>query len=156
MSLTSPVLPEVISRRSSIDSREEIEEKLSVAEGEVTVPTVAMPHPAAEEEPGGATEHRLSPIAAVVDFLNTSCAQYDKLIENMGLVPRGIGPPGCLFHWARNTADGLRIIEVWRDRDSFERHLAEKALPVIGHLRLPEPDITVYDVHNYLTAGSQR
>jgi quinol monooxygenase YgiN len=92
------------------------------------------------------------PIAVVVDFVNTSSGQYDRLIEAMGLFPRGVGIPGCLFHWARNMPDGLRIIEVWRSQDAFEFYLANEFLPVVSEVQLPEPAITTYEVHNYLTA----
>jgi hypothetical protein len=151
MSVTSPVLPDVGSTRSSVDSRREIEELLSVAE-----PTATFATPQATPVHGldPATDQPLVPIAVVIDFLNTSCADYDRLIEKMGLFPGATGLPGCLFHWARSTPDGLRITEVWRNRESFEIYLTEKLVPAVADLGLSEPEITFYEVHNYLTPSS--
>jgi hypothetical protein len=150
MSLTSPMVPEVISGGSDVDALERL---LSMAEQAAAAEATSPHQPAPEPDLDPNTDSALSPIAAVIDFVNTSCAQYDGLIEKMGLSPRGSGLPGCLFHWARSTPDGLRIMEVWRNRDSFEPYLAQVMRPAIAGLRLSEPEITVYDVYNYLTAG---
>jgi hypothetical protein len=152
MSVTSPVLPDVVSTGSSVDSREEIEELLSVVEP--TAATFPTPEAASAHGLDPATDHPVEPIAAVIDLINTSCADYDRLIDKLGLSPRGTGVPGCFFHWARSTPDGLRIMEVWRNRESFEIYLTERLAPGIADIGLPEPEIFFYDVHNYLTPSS--
>lgn len=150
LSLTSPAVPEVMPRGPILDLQEEV---LAMVQHEAGGEPSQSSEPVPADDLDPTTYHLLSPIAAVIDFVNTTCAQYDRLIEKMGLSPGGTGLPGCLFHWARSTPDGLRITEVWRNRDSFESYLAAGVGPVIADLRLAEPEITLYDVHNYLTAS---
>jgi hypothetical protein len=93
-------------------------------------------------------------IAAVLEFSGGTLDQYDQVIEKMGFKPGGAGPPGALFHWITGTDDGIRVTDVWQDRETFDRFAQEKIGPITAEVGLPgPPQITFYEVHNYLTAG---
>lgn len=95
----------------------------------------------------------VAPIVVVSDFVGATLDDYDRLIQIMGLAPGGVALPGCLFHWARSTPDGLRLCEVWRNRVLFEFFQREEAIPMYRHLQLPEPEVSCYPVHNYLNSS---
>jgi hypothetical protein len=54
----------------------------------------------------------------------------------------------------RSTPDGVRVSEIWRDQPTFEFFLREEVLPIVEYLRLPDPEVNVYPVHNYLVDGA--
>jgi hypothetical protein len=92
----------------------------------------------------------VEPVGVFLDFAGATLDDYDRLMRTMHLAPNGPALPGCLFHWAHSTSDGLRICEVWRNRGLFEFFQREEALPVLQCLKLPEPELHFYPVHNYL------
>jgi hypothetical protein len=81
-------------------------------------------------------------------------AQYDQVLELMGFEKGGKGAPGGLFHWAEQTEDGVRIVDVWESDEHFEKFGAEKLGPITAQVGITDPpEITRHDVHNYLSAG---
>ena len=79
---------------------------------------------------------------------------YLKSIEIMGTGPEGTHPdPGCLFHWIESTDDGLRVTDVWKEREQFENFAEKQIGPVGAQTGLPEPQVKFIEVDNYLTAG---
>ena len=64
------------------------------------------------------------------------------------------GGPGGLFHWVTKTGDGIRVVDVWESREAFDRFAQEKIGPITQEVGIPSaPELTFYEVHNYLTAG---
>jgi hypothetical protein len=52
------------------------------------------------------------------------------------------------------TDDGIRITDVWQDRETFERFAQEQIGPLTAEVGITSPPrISYFDVHNYLTAG---
>ena len=93
-------------------------------------------------------------IAVQLDFNGATLEQYDEVIAKMGFEPDGHGAPGGLFHWVTQTADGIRVTDVWESSEIFERFAQEQIGPLTAAVGLTSPPrITYYDVHNYLTAG---
>ena len=93
-------------------------------------------------------------IAVQLDFNGATLEQYDEVVAKMGFTPRGRGEPGGLFHWVTQTATGIRVTDVWESREVFERFAQEKIGPLTATVGLTSPpQITYYEVHNYLTAG---
>jgi hypothetical protein len=92
-----------------------------------------------------------APVAVVMDFIGIGLSQYDDLMADMSR--EGSALPGCLFHWAASTPDGVRATEVWRNLKLFDFFLREEVLPTVSALRLPDPELTVYAVHHFLTEG---
>lgn len=94
-----------------------------------------------------------SPIAVVMDYA-ASLAQYDQVIEMMGMVHEGPAPEGCLFHWAAAVGGGVRITDVWQDRQTFDDFAQHRIQPYSESAGVPAPrSVIFYDVHNYFTAG---
>jgi len=88
------------------------------------------------------------------DFKGMTLDQYDQVINQMGLTPRGAGGPGSLFHWVTKTADGVRVTDVWESKEAFEKFAQDKIGPTTQALGLQAPPDTQYfEVHNYFTAG---
>ena len=94
------------------------------------------------------------PVAVVMDFDKASLDQYDKVIEGMGFRPGGPGAAGCLFHFAAAKGDGIRVVDVWSDRESFERFAEDQIGPHTQAAGIETaPTVTFVDVHNHLTAN---
>jgi hypothetical protein len=93
-------------------------------------------------------------VAVVMDFPNATLEQYDRVIERMHLQKGGPGPQGALFHWATQTNGGIRVTDVWESRELFERFAHEQIGPYSREAGITDsPDISYYELHNYLTAG---
>jgi hypothetical protein len=95
-----------------------------------------------------------APVAVVMLFVGSSLNDYDRLIAGLDLTTRGSALPGCLFHWATGTPEGVRITEVWRNIKIFDFFIREDVLPTVTALRLPDPEVSVFAVHHFLTEGS--
>ena len=95
------------------------------------------------------------PVAVQLDFKGGTLEMYDRVAEVIGLPAGGPGAPGGLFHWVAQTPDGLRVVDVWQDRATFERFTQEHVGPSMAQAGVDlVPEITFYDVHNYHTAGA--
>lgn len=90
-------------------------------------------------------------IAVVMDFPGGTLEQYDQVIQKMGFKPSGTGGPGGLFHWVTKTPDGVRVTDVWESREQFEQFSSEKIGPITAEVGVPRPNVTFFEVHNYLT-----
>jgi hypothetical protein len=93
-------------------------------------------------------------IAVVMKFKGVTLDQYDQVVERMRFERGGPGGPGGLFHWVTQTDDGLQITDVWESKDAFERFAQEALGPHTAAVGITQqPEMTFYDVYNYLTAG---
>jgi hypothetical protein len=93
-------------------------------------------------------------VGVVLEFQGASLDQYDQLVKRMGFTPGGKGAPGGLFHWVTKTDGGLRITDVWDTKETFEKFAQEKIGPLSQEVGVTSPpDVTFFEVHNYLTAG---
>lgn len=94
-------------------------------------------------------------IARVFEGKGWTPEQYDeliaKLVADLGL-DAGRSAPGVLFHWAAPTAEGMRAVDVYESREAADRLVQEQVGPIAASLGLPLPDITEFEVHNYLTS----
>ena len=97
-------------------------------------------------------------MATVVEttFHGVTLAAYDDLLGRLDFRPGGTSEPGCLFHFATPTDDGFRGIDVWESVEAFERFVRERLGPVLAHLEIAAPEVTVSEVHNYLIAPPDR
>jgi hypothetical protein len=93
-------------------------------------------------------------IAVVLEFEGGSLEQYDEVVRLMGFEPGGRGAPGGLFHWVTATETGIRVTDVWSDRETFDTFARDQIGPLTAQAGITAPPkVSVYEVHNYLTAG---
>jgi hypothetical protein len=80
---------------------------------------------------------------------------YDRLMvrltQQLGLAP-GRSAPGVLFHWAAETDDGMRAVDVYESSAAANRLVTDTIGPIAGELGLPLPEISELEVHNSLSA----
>lgn len=87
-------------------------------------------------------------IARVFDAKGWTVEQYDQLIQMMNL--GGHSAPGVLYNWSARTPEGVRVVDVYQDRESADRIAQEKIGPIIQQLGLPMPEISEFEVHSTL------
>ena len=87
-------------------------------------------------------------VGLILDFKGGTLDQYDQIVERMDL--GGKVPPGAIFHWVAATDDGIRVVDVWDDRATFDKFAQEKIGPFSAEVGAPQPEITEYAVHNTL------
>jgi hypothetical protein len=89
------------------------------------------------------------PVAVEVVIPDGTLEQYDGVMELMGL--DGALPPGALFHFVVETDDGIKVVDVWEDAETFQRFAEEHIVPGMQQVGYEgEPDITIRPVHNHL------
>ena len=92
------------------------------------------------------------PVAVEMNFKGATTDQYDQVIQKMGLRQGGPTPPGAISHWATQTGDGMKIVDVWETKEDFEKFANEQIGPYSREAGITEePEMRFYDVHNYLT-----
>lgn len=94
-------------------------------------------------------------VGVTLNFPTTTTDQYDRTCALMGLTPRGPGPSGLLFHWARVDGAGMTLTDVWTSRERFEEFARDQIAPLSRQAGITDPPTTTFDdVYNYLTAGT--
>lgn len=94
-------------------------------------------------------------VAVQMDFEGATLDQYDAVCKKMGLTPEGPGPAGAISHFSTMTDSGLRVVDVWKSREQFDKFAQEQIGPFAQEVGIPsEPKIQFFDVHNYFTPGS--
>jgi hypothetical protein len=93
-------------------------------------------------------------IARTFDAKGWTADDYDelmrRLVSKLGLVA-GRSAPGVLFHWAAETEDGMRAVDVYESRADADRLVGASIGPIAGELGLALPEITELEIHNYLS-----
>ena len=107
----------------------------------------------AQARPAASATESTAVVAVVLDFVDATLPQFDRLLDSMRLSPGGPGLPGSIFHWSRRTSDGVRVTEVWHSQRHFEDFFHAEIAPRLSEAGLRAPEITTYEVHGYLTQG---
>lgn len=95
-------------------------------------------------------------VAIQMDFAGATLEQYDRVLEKMGLTPGGQGPAGAISHFATKTDEGLRVVDVWESRETYEKFAREQIGPFSAEVGITgSPTLTYFDVHSYLTPGTK-
>jgi hypothetical protein len=90
-------------------------------------------------------------VAIEMTFRGATLDMYDQVIQKMGLAQGSPLPPGGITHWAAQTDDGIRVVDVWETREQFDSFAEEQIGPYSQEAGFPgPPEIKAYDVHNYL------
>ena len=95
-------------------------------------------------------------VAAVIDSEGVTLEQYAEVIRRMNFSPGGRGAPGVLFHWRAASDSGVRVTDVWETQKEFDAFANEQIGPITAQVGVPaQPEVTVYHVHSYRTAGDR-
>lgn len=91
-------------------------------------------------------------VAIEMDFKGATLEQYDEVMKLMSLDDgTRPSPPGALFHWAAETDDGVRVVDVWESQEQFDAFAQAEIGPYSQQVGIPAPpETTVYPVHYYL------
>lgn len=91
-------------------------------------------------------------VAIEMNFKGATLSQYDQVMQKMGLASASSEPPeGALFHWVAETADGIKVVDVWESDEQYDRFAAEQIGPITQEVGIPAPpEMTRHQVHNYL------
>jgi hypothetical protein len=89
------------------------------------------------------------PVAYEMRFPGATTAQYDQVVQKMGLTPGGPTPPGAMFHWVTKTDDGLLVVDVWESEEVFDKFAQEKIMPYSQEAGLGQPQVTKHQVYNH-------
>jgi hypothetical protein len=91
-------------------------------------------------------------VAVEMNFKGATLDQYDQIMQKMGLTPGGATPPGAISHWAAQTDEGLRVVDVWESQEAYDQFAAEQIGPYSAEVGITEaPEMRVYEAHSYLT-----
>jgi hypothetical protein len=92
-------------------------------------------------------------VAVEMNFKGATLDQYDQVIALMGLTPGTPAPTGGLFHWAAETEDGIRVVDVWETKEQYERFAQDQIGPYSQQVGIPAPpEVTYREVHNIIKA----
>ena len=94
------------------------------------------------------------PHAFIMDFAGGSMADYDAVVEKMGLAGRL--PAGALAHVAAPSDGGLRVMDVWEAPETFERFAGEQIGPLSGEQGMAPPEIRSFACHRFHRASDER
>jgi len=91
-------------------------------------------------------------VARIFDGKGWTPEQYDELLKQLidGLGRGRRAAPGVLFHWSTATDDGMRAVDVYETRDAADE-LAGRIVPIVQSLGLAMPEISEFELHDYLT-----
>ena len=93
-------------------------------------------------------------VAVILEFAGATLEDYDRVLDALGLGGARRGEPGLLFHWVAAVEGGIRVVDVWRDRDLAESFVRDRLVAATQAMGAREPpDIQVLDVHNFLLEG---
>jgi hypothetical protein len=88
-------------------------------------------------------------VGIIVQFPGTSLAKYDAVVKDVGLTAdKSTWPEGALSHIAGASPNGLCVVDVWESQAHFERFLASRLKPGLAKHGLPQPQVTVFPIHN--------
>ena len=89
-------------------------------------------------------------VGVQLTFVGATVEQYDQALEWLGFLPGGPAARGQLFHWVTAIDNGIRIIDVWEEREAFDSFLETRVLPVLPEVGVANPpEIEFFLVHNY-------
>jgi hypothetical protein len=89
-------------------------------------------------------------VAVLMNFQGGSKDAYDRVLEKMGLT-EGRTPEGAIFHVAGEIDGGFRVVDVWDSAEQFQRFAEEQIAPLTREEGFPQPEVSMWEVHNTLT-----
>jgi hypothetical protein len=87
-------------------------------------------------------------VVSTLDIADLTAAEYRKVMDQLGVEKRPEG--GIYLHLTTPTEGGFRVVEVWDDKEGFDRFVEQRLAPAseaVGVERSME--ITVTPLHNF-------
>ena len=88
-------------------------------------------------------------IAVLMEFRGVGQDKYDAVIRDLEL--GGKAYKGGVFHAAGPMDGGWRIVDVWDSQEALDTFMREKLGATMQKNGVPEPQLTIWPVHNTLT-----
>ncbi|MTE17483.1 hypothetical protein [Nocardia aurantiaca] len=89
-------------------------------------------------------------VLGILDVEGFTTKAYDAVIDRMGVEARPLG--SIYLHIATATSEGIRVIEIWDDKEEFELFLEDTLFPIIREVGdAPTFEVTVTPVYNVFT-----
>ena len=93
-------------------------------------------------------------VAVILEFAGATLEDYDRVLAALGFAGAGRGEPGILFHWVAAIPGGIRVVDVWRDRDLAEAFVRDRLVGATQAIGATEPpEIQVLEIHNFMREG---
>ena len=93
----------------------------------------------------------MSTTAIELYFPGGTLAQYDDVLQRMGLVHGGDTGANGIFHWVAEVDGGIKVVDVWPSIEAFNTFAQEQIIPFSQAAGLPEPELTFHEVYNTLS-----
>lgn len=78
-------------------------------------------------------------------------SQYDQITPKLDSTPSG-NSKGVLSHWVTKSDRGILVVDVWENREDFQKFADEQLIPISQEVGLPNPPkITIHELHHYFT-----
>ena len=94
------------------------------------------------------------PVGIRLDFSDFSLDDYDRTCQALHFPARW--PDGLLAHAALEVEGRLRVMDVWRSRQDFDRFAAERLRSAVGEAlgdRAQEPEVAETELHSFHVRG---
>ena len=72
--------------------------------------------------------------------------QFEAMDAAVGSDP----PDGLIFHASGPIEGGWQVLDFWESREQFDRFITEHVAPVMAQSGAAPPEITEFEVHEYL------
>ncbi|MBT2384660.1 hypothetical protein [Streptomyces sp. ISL-11] len=90
-------------------------------------------------------------VAVTVHWADVRPEQYDALQERIRWEEKA--PDGAVMHAAWFASDGIHVVDVWEDKEKFERFIREDIMPAAGELGMQgEPEVQIFPLHRRFVA----
>jgi hypothetical protein len=87
-------------------------------------------------------------VVTTLDIAGLTAAEYRAVLDELGVEARPEG--GIYLHLTTPTDFGFRIVEIWDEKDGFDRFLEGRLTPAATAVGMDrETAITVTPLHNF-------
>jgi hypothetical protein len=90
-------------------------------------------------------------LMVIIHIKGGTLDQYDQATKELfnGTLQPSELPDGLLSHAAAQTDDGVKVVDIWNSKDTFDS-FQEKLTPALQHANAPQAEPKLYEVHNYM------
>ena len=87
-------------------------------------------------------------VVSTLDVAELTAAEYRKVMDELGVEKRPEG--GIYLHLTTPTAGGFRVVEIWDEKEGFDRFVEQRLAPASEAVGLERSmEITVTPLHNF-------